>query len=215
MTAYHLEQAHKIKAGKILTDILMRLFIATFFSESIIDWLVRSELVLSELFPARSLRLTKAENLHLTFQFIGEVPGSKVSQISQILCEILADEKAFQFQPGALGVFPNRYRPRTLWIGLEPDEKFYKIASKINKALENSVRTDKKRFLPHITLARFNDEHTALGSVEPTNIALPLFRIPDHDRIISTVTLCNSELTKHGPIYSVLSSYQLNNYVKL
>ena len=75
----------------------MRLFIATFFTDNMVDWLVKSGLAISELFPARSLRLTRAENLHLTFQFLGEVHGSQITPISRLLDEALKDVHPFIF----------------------------------------------------------------------------------------------------------------------
>jgi 2'-5' RNA ligase len=193
----------------------MRLFIATFFSDSVVDWLVKSGLTISELFPARSLRLTRAENLHLTFQFLGEVHGSQITPISRMLDEVLLDSQAFEFHTGLVGIFPNKFRPRTLWIGLEPALDFEKIASKISKGLEKSLNIEKKRFLPHITLARFNEEHPALGSVDTTKASILPFSMPVHDRIVSAVSLCKSDLTPRGPIYSILSNFDLGNYAKL
>lgn len=193
----------------------MRLFIATFFSNNAVDWLVKSGLALADLFPARSLRLTRAENLHLTFQFLGEVHGSQVDPISKLLDQALESIQAFKFHPGLVGIFPNKYRPRSLWIGLEPAAEFEKVASKISRGLGKTVDIDKKRFLPHITLARFNEEHPSFGSVDPKIATILPFGIPEQDRIVNTVSLCRSELTSSGPIYSILSNHDLGNYAKL
>ncbi len=193
----------------------MRLFVATFFSEGMLDWLLESGMVLSDLFPARALRLTSRENLHLTFQFLGEVQGSRIGQISRAVEEAISDLEAFYFHPGLVGVFPNKFRPRTLWIGLEPAEAFQSVAKKINSGLEKVVQTNSKRFLPHVTLGRFNEEHAALGTVDPSAATLPLFNISDQERFINSVAIYRSELTQRGPIYSELSHIDLNNYAKL
>src|SRR5450830_18330 len=187
----------------------MRLFVASFFSETILDWLIKSGLTLSELFPARTLHLTRPENLHLTYQFLGEIPGSKVGQISQVIESALREAETFVYLPGMVGVFPNKFRPRILWIGLEPASKFQAVAAKIRRALEHEVSVDTKHFLPHVTLARFNEDHAALSNVDPTNITLPLFEVLDQDRTIDSVALCKSELTPKGPIYSELSRFDL------
>ena len=193
----------------------MRLFIASFFSDVMLDWLMESGLALSELFPARALRLTNRENLHLTFQFLGEVQGSRLGQISSAIEEAMSDEEEFVVHPGLIGVFPNKFRPRTLWIGLEPAVKFQFLAKKINRSLEKVVHADAKRFLPHVTLGRFNEEHPALATVDPTKVILPPFKISDQDRMINTVSVCRSELTPRSPIYSELSHIDLHNYAKL
>ena len=193
----------------------MRLFIATYFSDEMLDWLIASGLELSGLFPAGSLRLTSRENLHLTFQFLGEVQGSRLGQISRAVEEAIIEQKTFEYHPGLAGVFPNKYRPRTLWIGLEPAVMFQSIADKINRGLEKVVQTNSKRFLPHVTLARFNEDHAALGMVDPANVALPPFKILGQNRIVNSVSICKSDLTARGPIYSELSQIDLNNYAKL
>ena len=197
------------EAGKIIDGLPMRLFVASFFSETILDWLIKSGLTLSELFPARTLHLTRPENLHLTYQFLGEIPGSKVGQISQVIESALREAETFVYLPGMVGVFPNKFRPRILWIGLEPASKFQAVAAKIRRALEHEVSVDTKHFLPHVTLARFNEDHAALSNVDPTNITLPLFEVLDQDRTIDSVALCKSELTPKGPIYSELSRFDL------
>ena len=187
----------------------MRLFVASFFSETMLDWLIKSGLTLSELFPARTLHLTSPENLHLTYQFLGEVSGSKVGQISQVIETTLSCAEAFVYHPGMVGVFPDKFRPRILWIGLEPALKFQGVATKIRRALEHEVSVDTKRFLPHVTLARFNEDHAALSNVDPTDVTLPLFDVLDKDCTIDSVALCKSELTPKGPIYSELSRFDL------
>lgn len=187
----------------------MRLFVASFFSETMLDWLMKSGLTLSTLFPAKTLRLTSPKNLHLTYQFLGEVPGSKIGQISQVIESTLSNAEAFVYHPGMVGVFPNKFRPRILWIGLEPASKFQVFAANIRRALEHEVTGDTKHFLPHVTLARFNEEHAALSNVDPTNDTLPLFDVLDKDRTIDSVALCKSELTPKGPIYSELSRFDL------
>jgi 2'-5' RNA ligase len=193
----------------------MRLFIASFFTQTILDWLIASSSTLSELFPTKALRLTRPENLHLTYLFLGEIPGSKVEQLSTLIEEALTDVEAFVYHPGLIGVFPNKFRPRTLWIGLEPSAKFQALARIVRRALVQEVSTDTKPFLPHVTLARFNEEHPALSAVDPTNITLSVFSALDQDRTVDSVALCRSELTPSGPIYSVLSRFDLNNHAKL
>lgn len=193
----------------------MRLFVASFFSETMLDWLMKSGLTLSELFPARTLHLTSPENLHLTYQFLGEVPGSKVGKISQVIESMVINAEAFVYYPGLVGVFPNKFRPRILWIGLEPAPKFQAVAAKIRRALEHEVSGDTKRFLPHVTLARFNEDHAALSNFDPTNITLPLFDVLDKDCTIDSAALCKSELTPKGPIYSELFRFDLKYNAKL
>jgi len=197
------------EAGKIIYGLTMRLFVASFFSETMLDWLMKSGLTLSELFPAKTLHFTLPEKLHLTYQFLGEVPGSKVGKISQVVESTLSNAESFVFHPGMVGVFPNKFRPRVLWIGLEPAANFQVFAAKIRRALEYEVTGDTKHFLPHVTLARFNEDHAALSNADPTNITLPLFDVLDKDCTIDSVALCKNELTPKGPIYSELSRFDL------
>lgn len=193
----------------------MRLFVASFFSDLMLDWLTKSALSLLELFPPRSLRLTKPDNLHLTYHFLGEVPGSKAAQVSAQLESALEGIEPIVCNPGVVGLFPNKFRPRTLWIGVEPAQNFQFLASRIRRSTEGLAAAETKRFLPHVTLARFNEEHSALRTADPMLVTLPPFGISEIDRTIDSVVLCKSELTPRGPIYSELSHFCLSKYAKL
>jgi 2'-5' RNA ligase len=138
-----------------------------------------------------------------------------LGQVTQAIGRLMDEAEAFVFGTGLVGIFPNRFRPRTMWIGLEPSPQFQVLATKIRKALDPLVSIDTKHFLPHVTLARFKDKHPALSSVDPTKGMLPPFQILEQNRTIDSVSLYKSELTPKGPFYSELAYFALNKYVKL
>ena len=96
--------------------------------------------------------LTRAENLHLTLAFLGEVPPERVS----------AARRAMQASAGA--PFPvalsqvGRFRGRgddLIWLGLAHTPELMAQAERLNRALrEEGFSLERRAFTPHLTLAR-------------------------------------------------------------
>ncbi|MEA4811732.1 MAG: RNA 2',3'-cyclic phosphodiesterase [Anaerolineaceae bacterium] len=187
----------------------MRLFIALPFSESFKNWLEQAGEDLFTLFPPHSLRPARKQNLHLTLQFLGEVPGSHLKPMQSAILQALSGVRAFPFTPGLAGLLPNPYRPRILWIGLEPAVFFTRTANLLGNALSPYIKMDEKKFLPHITLARFNENHAALATVDLKNVVLPCCHLPGTDLMADCVKLYQSELKPSGPVYTEMASFGL------
>ena len=72
----------------------------------------------------------RAENLHVTLKFLGEVAESKVEAIHNVLGEIRSGNAvALQFR--GLGFFPNEKHPRIFWAGMEASPNLKTLAGDI------------------------------------------------------------------------------------
>lgn len=98
-------------------------------------------------------RWVPAEQIHLTLAFLGEVEEAAVERLNEELARIKGPEYELCFS--GTGCFPNRHRPRVLWLGLEPHPHLQALAAKVRKAvLACGILQEERPFSPHITLAR-------------------------------------------------------------
>jgi RNA 2',3'-cyclic 3'-phosphodiesterase len=97
----------------------------------------------------------RAENLHVTLKFLGEVDEAKVDAVRNALGVIRSD-KAVALEFRGLGFFPNEKHPRVFWAGMEASPNLKTLAGDIEGGMEKlGIPREKREFSPHLTLARF------------------------------------------------------------
>ena len=144
------------------------------------------------------------DQLHLTVRFIGDVDGALFLDIKTALAE--TNISPFNIQMKGVGHFPPRGAPRVIWAGLEKSEPLLLLRKKIDAALlKIGVTPEKRKFSPHITLAR-------LKNTPPQKVANFLsgnslfsqkpFQVDDFK-------LYSSTLTPKGAIHKVERIYSL------
>lgn len=96
----------------------MRAFVAVEITEPGITGAIEN--LQSELLRAEpgATRPVGAGLLHITLQFLGEVPEGAESRIIGALGSIKFD--AFDVRIGGVGAFPNTRSPRVVWVGASP-----------------------------------------------------------------------------------------------
>ncbi len=109
--------------------------------------------------PLRALssqpRWARAESLHVTLKFIGEVPSAKLDAIRAALATVRSDrEVTIDFR--GLGFFPDETHARVFWAGLDASSNLKTLALDIDHATERlGIPVEQRPFSPHLTLARF------------------------------------------------------------
>jgi 2'-5' RNA ligase len=99
-------------------------------------------------------RWVRAENLHVTLKFLGEVAESKLDAVRRALGEIHS-KQALMLEFRGLRFFPNEKHPRVLWASMEASPNLRTLAADIEGAMEElGFPREKKKFSPHLTLAR-------------------------------------------------------------
>jgi len=98
--------------------------------------------------------IRKVDNFHITLHFLGDTSELKLSQLITSLSSVKFD--SFNIAIEDIGCFPNWNNPKVIWTGVKGDT--YAI-DRIYKELSNTIRPlgfreDKKRFHPHVTIAR-------------------------------------------------------------
>lgn len=113
-----------------------------------------STLVASLRAITREPRWVRAENLHVTLKFLGEVAESKLAAVQTALGGIRSHQAvALAFR--GLGFFPNEKKPRVFWAGIEASSNLKTLAADIEGAMERcGIAREMREFSPHLTLAR-------------------------------------------------------------
>ena len=151
-----------------------------------------------------SWKWTRAENLHVTLKFLGEVAQDKVPAAVEILRGVPAEFPIpLRFQ--TLGFFPNERRPRVLWVGLDSSQSLSNLAMAIDESLAAlGVAREERDFSPHLTLARAKEGTPALKLREAiANGVLRGFG----EMNATSFHLIGSKLKSTGAEYTTLASF--------
>ena len=136
----------------------MRLFVALEIPSEVREKLAALGEELRKMEPPSTrsrARWVRAQNLHVTLKFIGEVPAEKGEAICATLREVRSSQQ-LELRFCGLGFFPGEKRPRVLWAGMEASANLVPLAAEIEARLGKlGIPHEKREFSPHLTLARF------------------------------------------------------------
>ncbi len=141
---------------------------------------------------------------HLTLLFFGEVSTVELDKIQELSALIKASP--FTLSLRGLNFFGPAKSPRLLYLDLEEQPALMALQSKLHKkALEFHFALEKRKFAPHVTLARVKKPSPArIGSFLQTH---SLIRFPSFT--VSSFHLYKSHLSIEGARYQVLESFLL------
>jgi len=151
------------------------------------------------------------ENTHLTLKFLGNIDLAVVDDIKNALGEAARDIPAISLGAENLGTFPNNTRVQVVWVGLIGElDKLQKLQQRIDKELlPLGFPAEKRAFSPHLTIARLRDRATAIDRQDIGRLVEKTIFESSLEFSAKSVNLMKSQLTREGPIYSVLDSVNL------
>lgn len=187
----------------------MRLFVAVDVSDDTRAQLGRVRNVLESRLAAsrKAPRVTWVAEAaaHVTVRFIGEVSEETAEKVRGALAapfEIPAYEMHFE----GVGAFPNRRRPRVVWVGAtRGQDETAAVAAAVNARLDPLIGPGEERaFRAHLTIARVKepapfDWDAALAATNAGRSRSPI----DH------VTLYQSKTSPKGPAYTAMCTTSL------
>lgn len=132
----------------------MRLFVGIGLPEECREAIVRAISPLRE--RAGPVSWTRAENLHLTLKFLGEVPGERVEELGGWMAEAARDIPPFDLLLEGAGGFPSMSSPRILWVGIrEPLDPVRKLHQNMENVLSAAgFPREGRPYHPHVTVGR-------------------------------------------------------------
>ncbi len=134
---------------------MIRTFIAIEIPAEIKQKIVKfQESINIKYFP---VRWTKAQNMHITLKFIGEIEENLVDKINKELMTPPPLSEPFEISISGTGVFPNPQKPRVMWTGIRDGvNKLTDLSKKVeNILLEYGISKEERNFKPHLTIGRF------------------------------------------------------------
>lgn len=149
-------------------------------------------------------RWVPPENLHISLRFIGEVSPVQAEEIDHALAAVRAPR--FSLSLAGVGLFEKSSRGGVLWVGVERNPALDHLQAKIETALQRAgLERERRRFAPHVTLARLGNapEAKVAAFVQANN----LFRAAPVP--MEHFFLFSSHLHRDGSVYTPEVEYQL------
>jgi 2'-5' RNA ligase len=157
-----------------------------------------------------NVRWIKVDNIHLTVVFMGNMDSEVLKAIGDDMMKVCARYGAFHISLNGMGFFPNRRRPRVIWLGLDGDlERMSHFRDDLQKqVIPFGVKEEKRPFKPHLTLGRFRKSRQ-------TEIQLDEFLMKYGDLKspvcpLDELILFKSDLKPGGALYTKLASWPLS-----
>lgn len=161
-----------------------------------------------------ALRWIARENLHLTLQFLGEVPRDRLDPLVASLQRGLT-LRPFIVSLDRFGVFPPSGAPRTIWLGLgsgagEVSVIYAELASRL-AALGFEAET--RPYSPHLTVARVREEQRRRAS--GVRATLASISVPAIAWEVTHASLFESDLSGSKPKYTERARLELGDNARL
>ena len=184
----------------------MRLFIAIPLPP---DLAARALEILPSSLPA--LRRVKAENLHLTLAFLGQTPDDRLSDVTGAAREAAAPVSPFTLMFDRAGQFPERGRPRVVWLGIaEGVPSVLELGAGVYAGLRaRGLRFDDRPLAPHLTLARVAEDASA-ADAKTIGAALVSLPVGSLGFEVIEIAVVQSVLSPKGPRYTSLTTAPLS-----
>lgn len=148
--------------------------------------------------PARDLRWTDPAGWHLTIAFLGEVDAERVPDLAARLPDLVLRQPPVELIPDGLVAWPRAEEARMAWCRFRPETGIGELHRRVAGSLGV---TERRRFRPHVTLARVRGGHS-LPVVAPASVELPT-------TVADEVILYRSHLDPAGTTYEPIERVDL------
>jgi RNA 2',3'-cyclic 3'-phosphodiesterase len=141
--------------------------------------------------------------LHLTLAFLGDVDDRRAAALDAALSAQLP--RSFDIAIDGVSHFEDRGYPTAIWAKALPSDPLLALAARVARMAEGcGVALERRRFIPHITLARLNRSSGPIGDwlVAHSALAAPPWTADRYH-------LMESQLNGGGAIYTRLADYPL------
>jgi len=157
------------------------------------------------------LKLTPAENLHITVKFLGNVIEEDVPALIEAMQAAAREHEAFELtDPGVL-VLPELRKPRVLAAGYEGGETMTGLHEAIEDVAEaGGFERESRQFRAHVTLGRFKVPRKK----KMPRIERPVLDLSTEPIVADRLVFMESQLDRTGPTYTTLAELPLGGGVR-
>jgi 2'-5' RNA ligase len=105
----------------------------------------------------------RAEKLHITLKFLGEIEQSRVEALTRAAAHAAEGAPGFELSVEGAGVFPPRGLPRVLWLGIrDPSGGLTNLQRRLeDECARIGFPREQRPFHPHLTIARLRSPEGA------------------------------------------------------
>jgi len=158
-------------------------------------------------FPDARASWVRAEGLHVTLKFVGEVEAARAGDLSGAAAAAAEGFEPFGLTVEEAGTFPPRGAARVLWLGLRDESGGL---ARLQRRLEAECEAagfpaEPRAFKPHLTVARLRRPQGAHELSEAHRRA----PFGPHRFTVSELLVLRSELGPGGSRYTPLSRHAL------
>jgi 2'-5' RNA ligase len=148
------------------------------------------------------LRLTPAENLHVTLKFLGDVPADQIDDVTAATEMAIERIAPFSLELTGAAYLPNERGPKLLAATFDKPTMLSLLHGQIETMFtEIGFAREDRPYRPHMTLGRFKQ-------VPRGPLPRPTWR-EDCGFLVRSVALVRSELRPTGPIYTTIDRFDL------
>lgn len=157
-----------------------------------------------------AVRWIRAEGVHVTLKFLGEVPVKKLPAIKLAVQEAVVGHSPFELEFSNIGTFGGREGLRIMWVGIAGDVlRLEALVRAVNAALAVvGFEPERRPFRPHLTLGRVRDEIPTRQRAE-IEVAVGKMSVPPTTWRTTQVSLMRSRITAQGASYEVIATFPL------
>jgi 2'-5' RNA ligase len=166
----------------------------------------------SEILPTSlpALRRVKPENLHVTLAFLGHTPDERLEDVAAAAADAATLVSPFALSFDRLGRFPERGRPRVVWLGIaEGEASVVELGVGVYAGLRSrGLPFDDRPLAPHLTLARVVEDASA-AEAKTVGAALEGLATPSLRFKVNAIAVVQSVLSPKGPRYTARATVPL------
>ena len=185
---------------------MKHIFVAINFPQEIKQKLARLQKELAQSLP--NVRWILSKNIHLTLTFLGPLGKLETIKATEVVKEELINVEVFSLYLRGFGIFPNKLRPKTIWIGVYPDLTLRLLNQAMFRKLTNKgFVLDERTFMPHVTIGRIKEK----SNKDVVKFLLNKYQSTEFGDVeIKDVQVMESTLLRSGSVYKTIKSIRLN-----
>lgn len=174
----------------------IRSFIALSVSQDVADQLGDLAAKMSYQDKSGALRWVDQENYHVTLAFLGQQQQEDLEVLAEKLDESLLQTE-FSASLAHISPFPET-KPKLIAALLDKTDDLINLHRQVTSSINaTGLVMDKRKFIPHITLARYRHSKNEFAGGVPANVDCPLF----FDEVVLYESVLTSAGAEYEPIY--------------